>query len=457
MKAQGIKYALLLLLILGVTMESSSQERNRILFVFDASNSMNGYWEKERKIETATRLLSESLQKLSHSENLELGLRVYGHQTKHVTGKQDCEDTELVVPISTGTNLIIQQELRKITPKGTTPIARSLELSAGDFDDCPDCRNIIILITDGIEACDGDPCAVSRALQAKGITLKPFIIGIGIEELYKSNLECVGTFFDATKEETFKDILDIVITQALNNTSAQISLLDGQNKAVETNIPLTIYDQEKNVVVQDWVQTLNREGVPDTVSLDPLLTYKVVAHTYPPVVLEDVHLNPGEHNHIELKTPQGTLNLVQQSHLDFRDPISCVIRKKGDCDAIHYQRYGTQEKYLEGEYDIEILTLPPTLIEGVQIKNHETTDIQIPKPGVLFLNTGTNGYGGIFHEVKGETKEVVRFTFGEQESRYTLQPGNYTVVFRSKRSNSTLYTFKKEFTIVSGKNTNVSI
>jgi Ca-activated chloride channel family protein len=79
---------------------------------------------------------------------------------------------------------------------GTTPIARSLEKAAGDFPDLT-ARNVIILITDGIEACDEDPCAVSRALQAKGIVLKPFVIGIGIEEANQYSLKCVGNYYDA--------------------------------------------------------------------------------------------------------------------------------------------------------------------------------------------------------------------------------------------------------------------
>ena len=153
----------------------------RILFVFDASNSMNAFWGGDRKIQTATRLLSETLKGLHQSDELELGLRVYGHGTKHVPGKQDCNDTELVVPFSSFNNLIIKQALSRIRAQGTTPIARSLELAAADFPEAPG-RNVIVLITDGIEACDEDPCAVSRALQAKGVTLKPFVIGMGMDE-----------------------------------------------------------------------------------------------------------------------------------------------------------------------------------------------------------------------------------------------------------------------------------
>ncbi|MFT5185104.1 MAG: Ca-activated chloride channel family protein, partial [Flavobacteriales bacterium] len=295
-----MKKLLTYLLFLTITCAAFGQETTRILFVFDASNSMNGYWERERKIVLATKLLSETLESLGESENLELGLRVYGHQTRHVKGQQDCDDTELVVPIGPDRNLIIKKALERLVPQGTTPIARSLERSAEDFTECDNCRNIIILITDGVEACDEDPCAVSRALQAKGIVLKPFIIGIGIDDKFRSTFECVGNYFDAGKEETFKRVLDIVVTQALNSTSVQIDLLDANNEPLETNIPLTIENDETGEIYHNFVHTLNKLGNPDTLTLDPLFTYKVTAHTYPPTIKEGIKLIPGNHNIIGL-------------------------------------------------------------------------------------------------------------------------------------------------------------
>ena len=102
----------------------SGDEVTRLLFVFDASNSMNAYWGRRRKWDMARELLTASVDSLYGIEGLEVGLRVYGHGTKHVPGQQDCDDTELVVPISKGGNLLIQQELKKLRAQGTTPIAR---------------------------------------------------------------------------------------------------------------------------------------------------------------------------------------------------------------------------------------------------------------------------------------------------------------------------------------------
>ena len=67
-------------------------------------------------------------------------------------------------------------------------------------------RNIIILITDGIEECEGDPCAVALALQKNGVTLKPFVIGMALDLETIEAFKCVGNFFEAKDQESFEFI-----------------------------------------------------------------------------------------------------------------------------------------------------------------------------------------------------------------------------------------------------------
>ncbi len=186
---------------------------------------------------------------------------------------------------------------------GTTPIARSLEKAAEDFPaldksrGARPVRNIIILITDGIEACDEDPCAVSRALQSKGITLKPFVIGVGLTEMDKFALQCVGNYFDASTPELFEHVLQVVVTQALNSTTAQISLMTTDGKPTETDVPVTLYDQKTGQMRYHIEHTLNDRNIPDTLSIDPIFTYRVVAHTVPPSIRENVTVRPGDTQH----------------------------------------------------------------------------------------------------------------------------------------------------------------
>ncbi|MCK4748303.1 MAG: VWA domain-containing protein, partial [Bacteroidales bacterium] len=191
---------------------------SRILFIFDASNSMAGQWEGARKIDIAREILMDMVDSLEQMPNVEMALRVYGHQSP--VPPQDCSDTKLEVPFSPNNASRIRQKLRFINPKGTTPIAHSLELAPGDFPSCGNCRNIILLITDGVEACDGDPCKVSLRLQKKGIILRPFVIGIGSDPGFRETFNCIGEYYDAPSKQQFREALRVVSTQVLNATSA---------------------------------------------------------------------------------------------------------------------------------------------------------------------------------------------------------------------------------------------
>ncbi|MDG2425972.1 MAG: VWA domain-containing protein [Flavobacteriales bacterium] len=435
-------------------------EKTRILFVFDASNSMNAYWGHNRKWDVATALLSASLDSLYGIDGLELGLRVYGHQTRHVQGMQDCDDTELLVPIGKGTNLVIRKELERLRAQGTTPIARSLLHAADDFalTSGPG-RNVIILITDGVEACDEDPCAVSRALQGQGIIVRPFIIGIGLEQKYKETFRCVGNYFDASDKETFERVLDIVISQALHNTTAQIDLLDHNNRPLETDVPISIYEHNAAGPVSSnnhFVHTMNRHGRPDTLVLSPVPLYRVVAHTIPKVVMDSVKIESKTHNHIAIPAAQGWLDLSTGRLRSDLQGVRARVMQNG-CELVHIQTLGSKVKYLAGTYDLEIATTPVTFVKGVEIGGGKVVPVAVPEPGVLSLNTGTPGYGGIFIRREGQWELALPFNGQNPTGRYTIQPGEYMLVFRAKRAKDTTLSAVHNFTMRSGAPTHLNL
>ena len=126
---------LLIALLFCLGWNASAQQEQpltRILFIFDASNSMNGVWERKPKIDLATKLLSSALDSLRGVENLEMALRVYGQEKFYQKG-QDCDDTKLLVPFGSSNVVRMKNELYKLQPKGTTPIAATLEKAADDF------------------------------------------------------------------------------------------------------------------------------------------------------------------------------------------------------------------------------------------------------------------------------------------------------------------------------------
>ena len=428
--------------------ETGYEPNSRILFIFDASYSMAGPWEGDTKINVARRILVEMVDSLEQVPNVEMALRVYGHQSP--VPPQDCSDTKLEVPFAPQNASRIRQKLRFLSPKGTTPIAGSLEQSANDFPPCPTCRNIIILLTDGVEACDGDPCEVSLMLQKKGITLRPFVIGIGNDPGFRETFGCLGHYYEAPGEEQFRTAMKIVITHALNTTSAQINLIDTEGNPSETDVSVLLYDQFSGKVRYNMIHTLNGKGNPDTLSLDQLSTYKVSAMTIPPASTDSVQLIAGRHNHIGIDAPQGYL-LIKSARGNTYKNEKILVKRANHPETINVQFMETSEKYLVGKYDLEIPVFPLIFLEDVEIRQSYTTSVEIPEPGMVHISTRKPGYGSIFKLTReGDQEWVVNIRSGVSRQDYFLQPGTYRIVFRQAELRSTDQTQVRDFVIRSG-------
>lgn len=423
----------------------------RILFIFDDSFSMYGMWGTGNKIDIAKKLMGEFLDSLQSTPKLEIALRCYGHQTPFKPNR-NCQDSKLEVPfakVSTNSKLI-KDRINKLTPTGTTPIAYSLGECANDFTPCDNCRNVVILITDGIEECNGDPCAVSLALQKKGVFLRPFVIGVGLDVKFADVFGCMGKFYDVSNEANFKAVLKLVLIEAVSQTTVQVNLLDSYKKPAETDVTMTFYNQQTGEVLYNYLHTLNHRGNPDTIILDPNLTYKMVVHTIPPQVKENIVLQKGKHNIIPLDAPQGYLKLQTEGPNIYKS-LSCVVRKSGEMNTLVVQDFVNTEKYIVGKYDLEILTLPRVKLGGIEIKQSHTNTVKIPSAGVLSLNKGGFGMGSIYLEDGKKIDWVCNLNENQQTEVFYLQPGNYRVEFRLKTQPESEKTVEKKFTIESNK------
>ncbi|MFO7723875.1 MAG: VWA domain-containing protein [Bacteroidales bacterium] len=426
---------------------------NRVLFVFDASNSMYALWQSDRKINIAKKLLSELLDSLAGTPNVEFALRVYGHQKSFPP--QDCDDTRLEVPFGPSNTDKIKRKLNTIVPKGTTPIARSLEECVNDFPGGTNSRNIVVLITDGIEECGGDPCAVSRKLQQNGIILKPFVIGVGRD--FRTDFECVGTYFDASSELAFRSALNVVIAQALNSTTLQVNLLDQYEKATETNVNMTFYDHYSGQIRYNFVHTMNTRGVPDTLVIDPLSIYDIVVHTIPPVRKDSIRLTPGKHTMVGIDVPQGYLSLKVGGADHLYKELLCIVRQQGSPKTLHVQNFKEAEKYITGKYQLEILTLPRIIIDEVEISQSKTTDVIIPVPGIAVITLPTKGFGSLYVDNGKSLEWILNLNNNSQQETLVLQPGSYRIIFRSRFATRSFYTVEKSFQIKAGETIRIPV
>jgi Ca-activated chloride channel family protein len=138
-----------------------------------------------------------------------IALRFYGSQTS--AARMDCGDSVLAVPFAPAfTNRApIKSALADAHARGLTPIAYSLAQAVSDF---PTDRldKTIILVSDGGESCNGDPCAAAAKLHAQGFVINT--VGFMIAGLARAQLRCIasasgGQYFDVPVAVTLSDSL----------------------------------------------------------------------------------------------------------------------------------------------------------------------------------------------------------------------------------------------------------
>ena len=339
--------------------------------------------------------------------------------------------------------------MKGLIGKGATPIARSLEAAAADFPDTI-ARNFIILITDGLESCDNDPCVVAKKLREKGVKVTPFVIGLGMDLSYLEKFNCIGTFIDAESKESFKNVLTDIITKALISTSVQINLNTISKTPTETNVSLFLYEAGTKKLKYSFMHTLNRYGNPDTLILDPSLKYDLVVNTLPKLEKKNLSIKQFMHNTIEVDAGQGFLKFSNAISNEISN-LNMRVMLKGQTTTLNEQQLNSTQKYLVGSYDVEIFTLPRTY-KTIEISQSKTTIINVIASGTLNYTAEKGLIGQIFTDKGDQTFEwVCDLKDGLNKDLWNLQPGSYKVIYREKDQKSTAYTKEKNFKIESNK------
>jgi Ca-activated chloride channel family protein len=427
----------------------------RILFILDASNSMNLDWNNQTRMAAAKEVMIKSLDGLKNIPDLEIALRVYGHQSVVTNTYQDCQDTKLEVPFGPNNIDPIKLKIKGLQAKGATPIARSLEAAAADFPDTL-ARNFIILVTDGLESCDNDPCIIARKLKEKGVKVTPFVIGLGMDLTYLDKFECIGSYSDAESKEAFSNVLSNVLNKALLNTTVQINLNTVQGKPLETDVSMFLYEAGTKNLKYTFVHTLNRKGLPDTLFLDPKIKYDLKVNTVPAVELKNISIKPHTHNIIQVSAGQGQLKVTSLKSPSSTKIETRILQNIGT-PTLNVQQLNDVQRYLVGSYQLEILTLPRTY-KDIKIDQSKVTAIDIVAAGQLTYTSAKGLVGQIFYERNpGQWEWVLDLKENQATGSWNLQPGSYKIVYREKEQRSSAYTKEKKFNIATLNTTNLTL
>ncbi len=206
----------ILLLAASLPLSAAEKSGKSVALIIDASGSMQAKLKNGVKRIDAAKEAVESLINNTPAD-IRMALRAYGHQSHR--RKKNCKDTQLLTnfkPIGENKAEVITKA-KGLKAQGYTPISLVLELAANDLKAETQAQSrIVTLVSDGKETCEGDPCAVARALAAADASLVIHTIGFAVDVAARYELQCIakagrGTYFEADDADKLAEKLSAAV------------------------------------------------------------------------------------------------------------------------------------------------------------------------------------------------------------------------------------------------------
>ncbi|MBT7516908.1 MAG: VWA domain-containing protein [Acidiferrobacteraceae bacterium] len=196
-------------------------EGNVLYFILDASGSM---WERaggKPRIVIAKETLSNLIEQTP--AQIRAGVTVYGHRRKG-----DCSDIEEIVALKNLDPMAkfrAKERISSINAMGKTPITDSIQQTVDRLKG-EEGESTIVLISDGLESCGKDPCALTKKLKSAGINFVMHVVGFGLMDHQKKKLACIadaggGTFFTADNASGLLEALTVVKQSVVSQVKIQ--------------------------------------------------------------------------------------------------------------------------------------------------------------------------------------------------------------------------------------------
>ncbi len=182
--------------LLATSAKTDAAEQVKVMLVLDASGSMWGQIDGKTKIAIARQTIADLL--AVWDKNVQLGLSAYGHRKKG-----DCADIQTIYPVGPVRSGSILEAVNSLKPKGKTPLSEAVRRAAQELKFTED-KATVVLISDGMETCKADPCALGAELEQLGVDFSVHVVGFDAEKKQQEGLRCLaentGGLFLAAKD-----------------------------------------------------------------------------------------------------------------------------------------------------------------------------------------------------------------------------------------------------------------
>jgi Ca-activated chloride channel homolog len=220
----------------------------RAIIILDGSGSMWAQIDGEARISIARKTLDKVLAGVP--DDLELGLMAYGHREKG-----DCNDIELLVPPAAGSAEAIGKAAAGVSPKGKTPISEAVKLAAEGLNYTED-KATVILITDGLETCEADPCSLASSLEGQGVDFTTHVVGFGLTDEEGRQVACLaentgGKYIAAGDEDALTDALTSTVAEVTAPAEPEPAPAPAEPAAIEFNFVPEVVLAEGETSIDD--------------------------------------------------------------------------------------------------------------------------------------------------------------------------------------------------------------
>ncbi len=442
---------LALLLFCGNAIYSQQQpEKTRLLLIMDCSNSMWNHWQSNSKIKVTQQVLLSFLDSISKQHDVDVALRVFGHLNKDQFG------TRLEVPFGSDNIYQLQSKIKTLVPQGGCTAAAALTDALSDFPATGSSRNLILIITDGMDDCDAEICDVARQVQLSGVVVQTFVLGIGGGAF--SHASCAGSVFPVVNEEEFSKTLYDIFRLSGHKAKVVLNMVDATGELYETEHPVALYDHRTGVIRHSTIYSVDSKLKPDTLLMDPLVTYDMAVFTHPPLRREAMQFSIDRPNDIDITVSEGTLKVQYSGQRPQwqQTAVDVIVRRAGSGERVAAQEVGETGQYLAGRYDVEVQTLPVTTLRGVEVRGNAATELSVPMPGMLVLSKPKGiTTGAIFRLRDGQVEFATDLNPSTAGERLLLQPGEYELVLHPQNATKYDKVQTKRFVIESSQTTKI--
>ena len=118
--------------------------------------------------------------------NVHLGVTAYGHREKG-----NCADIEALTPLGPVDKPRVMAAIEGLNPKGKKPLTDAIRQAAAELRYTEE-RATVILVSDGKETCNADPCAAAADIEARGGDCTVHVVGFDLDAKEKAQLQCIA-------------------------------------------------------------------------------------------------------------------------------------------------------------------------------------------------------------------------------------------------------------------------